>query len=217
MVALCTFIPLLGSGQSLAQTDQRCFRETNQCMSGRIKEFWEGNGGLPVFGYPISAQKEELIEGKPFQVQWFERGLLELHPENNRPYDLLLGHLGSVRLVQQKRKWEDFAKTTAKEGCRFFPQTGHNICGSILKLWRANGLEFEAPTTSKTEAENLALFGLPLSDEQTETIEGTEYTVQWFQRARFELHPENKPPYDVLLGFLGNEVWEYRNNPKLNR
>ena len=58
----------------------------------------------------------------------------------------------------------------------------------------------------KSEAESLALFGLPLSDAQTEMIEGQEYTIQWFERARFELHPENAAPYNVLLGLLGNEV-----------
>ena len=30
--------------------------------------------------------------------------------------------------------------------------------------------------------------------------------MQWFERARFELHPEHKPPYNVLLGLLGNEL-----------
>ena len=30
--------------------------------------------------------------------------------------------------------------------------------------------------------------------------------VQWFERARFELHPENAPPYNLLLGLLGNEI-----------
>ncbi len=30
--------------------------------------------------------------------------------------------------------------------------------------------------------------------------------MQWFERACFELHPENPPPYTVLLGLLGNEV-----------
>jgi hypothetical protein len=30
--------------------------------------------------------------------------------------------------------------------------------------------------------------------------------VQWFERARFELHPENAPPFNVLLGLLGNEI-----------
>jgi len=41
----------------------------------------------------------------------------------------------------------------------------------------------------------------------TETLsDGKQYQVQWFERARFELHPENDAPYDVLLGLLGNEV-----------
>jgi Cu-Zn family superoxide dismutase len=47
---------------------------------------------------------------------------------------------------------------------------------------------------------------MPLSDEQTEMVEGKEFTVQWFERGRFELHPENQPPYTVLLGRLGAEA-----------
>jgi len=80
-----------------------------------------------------------------------------------------------------------------------------NVCGEILNAWQASGLEFDGQN-GKSEAENLALFGLPLSDIQTEEIEGKSYQVQWFERARFELHPENQPPYNVLLGLLGNEV-----------
>jgi hypothetical protein len=59
---------------------------------------------------------------------------------------------------------------------------------------------------AKSNVENTALFGQPISDLQAETIEGKEYQVQWFERARFELHPENQPPYNVLLGLLGNEI-----------
>jgi hypothetical protein len=48
---------------------------------------------------------------------------------------------------------------------------------------------------------------MPLSGLMTETLsDGKQYQVQWFERARFELHPENAAPYDVLLGLLGNEV-----------
>jgi hypothetical protein len=32
------------------------------------------------------------------------------------------------------------------------------------------------------------------------------YLTQWFERAKFEYHPENKAPYDVLLGRLGAEL-----------
>jgi TolB protein len=37
--------------------------------------------------------------------------------------------------------------------------------------------------------------------------------VQWFERARFELHPEQSPPYHVLLGLLGKEGHETARTP----
>ena len=208
------FLPLLIVGLTLglmlgapsqAQTAQRCFPETGFCIAGRIRSFWETNGGLPVFGYPTTSQREEMIEGKPYQVQWFERNRLELHPENKPPYDVLLGRLGAARLAQSGRDWVAFPTTTPMAGCRFFAETRHSACGAILAAWHKNGLEFDGKS-GKSEAENLALFGLPLSEPMTETLEGKPYVVQWFERARFELHPENKPPYDVLLGLLGNET-----------
>lgn len=190
-----------------AQSDQRCFSETGFCIAGRIRDFWEKNGGLPVFGFPIGPQQEEAIEGKPLQVQRFERNRLELHPENQRPYDVLLGRLGVDRLAQQGRDWQaEFAPTSAAPGCRFFAETNHNVCGDILAAWRASGLEIDGKA-GKTEGENLALFGLPLSDLRTETMaDGQQRQIQWFERARFELHPENQRPYNVLLGLLGNEL-----------
>lgn len=198
---------LFAPSASIAQTAERCFPETGQCISGRIREFWERNGALPVFGFPIGPQQEEQIEGRPFQVQRFERNRLELHPENARPYDVLLGRLGADRLAQLGKDWQAvFAKSQPQAGCRFFPETGHNVCGDIQSAWRANGLDLDG-RAGKTEAENLALFGLPLSDLVTERqADGQERQVQWFERARFELHPENQPPYHVLLGLLGNEI-----------
>jgi Alginate lyase len=188
--------------KAAAQTSQRCFVETSQCIVGRIRTFWEQNGGLPVFGFPIGPQHEELVEGQRQQVQQFERNRLELHPENAHPYDVLLGRLGADRLSQQGRDWSTFPKSAPRAGCRFFTETGHNVCEPFLGYWRGHGLEFDGKK-GKSEAESLALFGLPLSDTQPETIDGQTYTVQWFERARFELHPENAPPYNVLLGLLG--------------
>jgi hypothetical protein len=189
-----------------AQADQRCFVETGQCISGRIRQFWEQNGGLPVFGLPLTPQRTEIIEGVSLQVQWFERNRLELHPENPPPSNVLLGRLGADRLAQQGRDWQSFPKSTAQPGCRFFAETGHNVCGPVLAAWRASGIELDG-RRGASEAESLALFGLPLSDLQTETLaDGKSYRVQWFERARFELHPENRPPFDVLLGLLGSEV-----------
>jgi hypothetical protein len=196
-----------------AQGDQRCFAETSYCIGGRIRSFWEQNGGLAVFGLPITPQRAETIEGQSIQVQWFERNRLELHPQNAAPFDVLLGRLGADRLTQQGRNWQDFPKGGAQAGCRFFPETGHSVCDAILNAWRASGIEIDGQR-GKTEAESLALFGLPLSGPVTETLsDGKSYTVQWFERARFELHPENQPPYNVLLGLLGSEIGPVASTP----
>ncbi len=72
-----------------------CFnvpRITN-CIDGRFREFWEQNGGLPVFGYPVSAAHNESNHdtGTSYLTQYFERQRFELHPDQARPYDVLLG------------------------------------------------------------------------------------------------------------------------------
>ncbi|MFP4438894.1 MAG: DUF5050 domain-containing protein [Chloroflexaceae bacterium] len=184
----------------------RCFEETGYCIDGRIREYWEQNGGLPVFGLPIGPQQPMNIEGKTVQAQWFERNRLELHPENAPPYDVLLGRLGADRLAQQGYDWQAVPGETAQEGCRFFEETGRNVCGDILAAWRANGLELDGQRGFNAD-ENLALFGLPLTGMVRETMsDGRELQVQYFERARFELHPENEPPFHVQLGLLGSEV-----------
>ncbi len=53
----------------------------------------------------------------------------------------------------------------------------------------------------------MAIHGYPLTAPRMETLEdGKAYTVQYFERARFELHPENVAPYDVLLGQFGRQI-----------
>ncbi|MBA3944360.1 MAG: hypothetical protein H0X37_07330 [Herpetosiphonaceae bacterium] len=51
----------------------------------------------------------------------------------------------------------------------------------------------------------MPVFGYPLTEPRDELNQdtGKHYRTQWFERARFEYHPENRPPYDVLLGRLG--------------
>jgi WD40 repeat protein len=205
LLALLT--ALLPPNVSHAQTSERCFPQTGYCISGRIRQFWEQNGGLAVFGFPVTEQRHELNRDNqsPYQTQWFERVRLELHPENQAPYDVLLGRLGSDRLRQDLRDWQQFPRSDPQAGCRYFGETQQNICGPILRAWRASGLEFDG-RPGKSEAESLALFGLPISPVMSETVEGRTYQVQWYERARFELHPENAAPYDVLLGRLGAET-----------
>lgn len=110
-----------------AHASPRCFIETNTCIEGRIAEFWEQNGNLAVFGYPLGAPEQRTIDGKTFIVQQFQRNRLELHPENAQPYDVLLGRLGADRLSQQGRDWTSFATS----GCTVYHdqlQLPHPAC-----------------------------------------------------------------------------------------
>jgi hypothetical protein len=53
--------------------------------------------------------------------------------------------------------------------------------------------------------------GYPISDELQERAEdGKTYWVQYFERARFEFHPENPAPFNVLLSLLGRTALESR-------
>jgi hypothetical protein len=185
-----------------------CFNEVPDCIEGRFAEYWRQNGGLPIFGFPLSAAHQERVEGKNYMVQLFERNRFELHPEKSRPYDVLLGRLGDERLRQLGRDWQTFPKVDAAPGdlCFFTRQTGHVTCGDFFIYFRTHGLEFDGKK-GFSEAESIALFGLPISEAQQETgSDGNPYLTQWFERARFEYHPNEPDPYKVLLGRLGAEV-----------
>lgn len=185
----------------------RQFPETGFAVCGRLLEYWERNGGLPVFGFPIGPEEDMVIEGKTVRAQWFERNRLELHPQNAPPYDVLLGRLGAERLEASGRTWSDFPKGDPRAPL-YFPQTGQAIAPEFRQYWSSNGLNLDG-RPGYTLEESLALFGLPLSPPLMEVnpTDGKTYLTQHFERARFEYHPENLgTPYVVLLGLLGRET-----------
>ncbi|HEY8602129.1 MAG TPA: hypothetical protein VIL85_27130 [Thermomicrobiales bacterium] len=184
-----------------AATAERCFPETGFCVTGRFLAYWEANGGLARNGYPISGERAEILEdGQAYRVQYFERVRLEYHAENAPPNDVLLGHFGR-RVARAQFSghgdvgafWRALAPVPASPGAAYFAETGHNLAGAFLTFWQANG--------------GLAQLGYPLTEERREVLEdGREYTVQYFERARLERHPENAAPYDVLLGQFGRRL-----------
>ncbi|MFN8537213.1 MAG: hypothetical protein U0232_07020 [Thermomicrobiales bacterium] len=144
-------------------------------------------GGLATYGYPLTAPRREFLEdGLPYLVQYFERARFEYHPENKPPYDVLLGQFG-------RRLHPADPPAPELPDARHFPETGHNLSGPFRAYWEANG--------------DLPLFGYPSSEEITETLDdGRAYLVQYFERARFEYHPENAAPFDILLGQFGRRI-----------
>jgi len=82
--------------QAFAQTDTKVyFAQTGHSLTEPFLSYWQKNGGLAIFGYPISeVVQENTVDHKPILVQYFERNRLEYHPENEAPYTVLLGLLG---------------------------------------------------------------------------------------------------------------------------
>jgi hypothetical protein len=82
--------------------DHTYFSETGHSLAYAFKGYWEANGGLPYFGYPISEEFDEYSEtdGIVHTVQYFERNRFEYHPEYAGTDDaVLLGHLAREVLI----------------------------------------------------------------------------------------------------------------------
>lgn len=172
------------------------FAETGHTLANSFLRYWQANGGLAVFGFPISEEFTEIskIDNKPYTVQYFERNRFEFHPENaGTDFEVLLGLLGSD---QTRGRKFDVAPPPyqSTETRAYFPETRHSLSAEFLQFWRENG--------------GLAVFGYPISEpfQEVSKDDGKVYLVQYFERNRFELHPENSYPFNVLLGRLGVEI-----------
>jgi len=175
-------------------TGKRFFAETSHSLGDPFLAYWTSNGGLAQFGYPLTEafSEKSVDDGKTYTVQYFERARFEHHPEQaGTPYEVLLGFLG-------KAFHPPDAPVKAAGDARFFAETGHNLSGRFRTYWEQRG--------------GLAIYGLPLTEEFDEIspTNGQKYRVQYFERARFEHHPENPAPYDVLLGQLGRQLIDVR-------
>ena len=320
---LVLLIALMPSYSTLAQDNSQTFPQTGKTLKGRFLEYWQQNGGLPQQGYPISEEMQEKsdTDGKTYTTQYFERAVFEAHPDNQRPYDVLLSLLGTFRYAEKYKTppqgdsltlpvdaaptsscpstpddpsptyranmpvrssvgkghtvtgyvlssagcapiagakvelWPEVGDQhppeyratvfTDEHGrysyespppqhihmrisahgytaifsnryhpadgqargtydvalmpdptCSLFRETGRSVCGAFLNYWERHG--------------GLVQQGYPISGELREAseLDGKEYTVQYFERAVFETHPEHAPPYDVLLSQLG--TFRYR-------
>ncbi|NJO07688.1 MAG: hypothetical protein HC876_20410, partial [Chloroflexaceae bacterium] len=171
------------------------FAETPHSLRGPFLQYWLANGGLARLGLPISPVSDEQRAGGVYPTQWLERARLEYHAGNQPPYDMLLGLLGIETLEEQDIDWRDLPTIEAEQvpaGCRYFAETRHSLCPPFLAHWEQNG--------------GLPVFGFPISEPLVEWTEDEPLLVQYFERNRFEHHPENVPPFDVLLGRLGAEL-----------
>lgn len=178
----------------LLQTDTRYFPETGYQVEGQVLSYWENHGGLMRFGYPLSSELQERsnTNGQIYTVQYFERAELEIHPDNQSPNNTQIALLGRFQYDTKYAGDAPNQTPNTDPGAILFPETGKHLGGTFLSYWQNTG--------------GLLSYGYPISDEFAEisAANNKTYTVQYFERAIFELHPENSKPYDVLLSHLGS-------------
>ncbi len=196
-LALALYSDLLLEQTGHAQDRVRCFDETGFCLRGTFLDYWERNGAERVFGYPISdvqlATSEDTWTG---QVQWFERERLEDHGLSG----MMRGRLGADLLNLRGENWQLQAHQGAiPDGCEYVVQTRQVLCEPLLSYWRNNG--------------GLDRFGWPLTALREETIEGWTGNVQYFERARLELHPEAPTTAQIQIGRIGSAIFETYGTP----
>ena len=183
-----------------AQSDRLYFLESGHTLGGEFRRFWETHGGIEKLGYPLSEELSERspLDGEERKVQYFERAVLEYHLEfAGTPDAVMLASVG--RWVTRGRTFQPVAPFQNTQDRVYLPQTGHSLKESFLRYWLSNG-----------EARQ---FGYPISEELPEisSQDGKVYTVQYFERARFEWHPtEAGGPKEVQLGLIGKQAYELR-------
>ena len=141
--------------------------------------------GLQSIGYPLSEERQE----NGLTVQYFERVRMEHHPElAGKGYGVLMTRLGAD-LSKPNQPFAG-AASPAKAGA-VFRETNHTLSEPFLSYWKANG--------------GVVRFGYPIS----EPMQQDGLRVQWFERARFEYHPElARKGQTVQLSLLGRSAYE---------
>jgi len=183
-----------------SQPGVRFFPETGHNVPVLFERFWSEQGGLRRFGYPLTEAFEEVSEtdGGIYLTQYFERARFELHPEYaGTPYHVQLGLVGVETTTDRVaepgfRPIQAFASTPDR---LYFPETRHSLGGFFSRAWQARG--------------GLQIFGYPISEEFQErsATDGVVHIVQYFERNRFEYHPDYSGTDDeVMLGHLSREI-----------
>lgn len=174
--------------------NRRYFAETGHNLLNGFKQYWDANGGLAQFGYPLTEEFTERspADDKTYTVQYFERGRFEWHPDTST---VMPGKIG-----------QEIFNTNNKPGGtpldpppnltpdkRYFSETKHVLAGSFKQFWDTQN--------------GKALLGLPLGEEVTENGK----TVQYFEFGRLEYNPAGTTlPERVQIGTVGTDMLRAR-------
>lgn len=145
--------------------------------------------GADILGLPIS----RVITRDGMRYQYTERARLEA-PVNGGPVQL--ARAGAI--LSSGRDFKQLASSSVNPETRYFPETNHSLAYGFRAYWEQHG--------------GVTVFGLPISEEFAElnAMDGKTYDVQYFERAKFERHPEFAgTPNEIQLAFLGVQLYQF--------
>ncbi|NTW03913.1 MAG: CapA family protein [Oscillochloris sp.] len=160
---------------------------TDTPIPGDFAQYYRslGANAITTLGLPLGPMISELAGdcATPTQVLYTERQRLELHPEANWPFRVAGTHVGAA-VYAQRYPNAPLARRVDLAAPDAFADP------SFRTFYESYG--------------GLNLFGYPISGPIEEADDmGATRTVQYFERARFELTPS--VPGQVQLGLLGRE------------
>ncbi len=178
VLSLTAMAAALIVGPGTAQSGESVyFEETGHSVEGIFLTYFRENGGVEIFGYPISGP---FIESG-IRVQYFQNARLEEHPLNPEPYRVQLGLLGDQLNYRQPPVARPQLLSRRRH---YFPETGQIVSFAFLDYFKSHG--------------GIDLFGYPITQMYFE--DGR--IVQYFQRLKLEWHPEHTAA-PVQVGNLG--------------
>ncbi len=197
MLMMIKLVPLIIVGMLVActptapalqhESDRLYFKQTGHAVTGDFAVFFTRYGGLDSFGYPLT----EPFDADGWTVQYFEKGRLEYHPENEPAYRVTAGWLGERLRRQRPPVSPAKIPTNSAVTHRYFLETGHTLAGDFLRYFEVNG--------------GTIRFGYPIS----EPFLLNGQITQDFQSARFFWNPQKNPP--IILEDIGRFHFQQSN------
>ena len=182
LISLIFLVAIVGVRwqQVLAQIeDPQYFPETGHWVEAEfLTKYYEISNPTILYGAPIT---EAFVDSFGIKVQYFEKVRFELDPSLPIGIQVKISPLGEF-LYQEA---QPLVVPSNSRACRSFTGSDHLVCYNFLDFFEENG--------------GVSQFGIPISGFEIHN----GWIVQYFQKARFEWHPENSPGQWVTVSNLG--------------
>lgn len=170
-------------------------------INDKMLNFWHDNGGMSIFGYPVSPRFYEVsLEGEMIEVQYFERARLEYRVDKaGTPEEMQTGCLGKEISITGSHIP---SLPSGLDGEQVIFGAGLSVPRRFFDFWEANG----GPD----------ILGQPISPVLQDATTSSPVWIQYFEKACLEYHPRLAGTvYAVQVSRLGEIVFRSKYERKV--